>query len=423
MLVLMMRKPLMTWMMRLGAAVLAVAAGGCDKVPLLAPTNSTIAVSASTRTLAVGETTEISAFVIESSGTPVQNGTTVRFTTSLGSVNPVEAQTRNGVAVTTFSAGQTSGVAEVRATSGGAGGGATPAPGAGNNGANPPANASSSSMVQITVGAAAAAGVVINASPSTVPPGGGTVAIRASALDANGNHLPGVPVSFSTTAGSLSAGSAVTDASGNATVQLTTGRDAKVTATVRDKTATVDVTATGANSVTLQVSPNPGSAGQPVTLMVTPTIGANNLPPQVSIDWGDGETANLGTVPAAVGAAHIYTAVGSYIIRATATRDGESFTTSTSVTITAASVTIAVTPASGTVGQIFTFTVTPAIGAPVQSVVINFGDGTTKNLGPITGQAVVTNPYAGAGTYAVQVTQTNVGGVTTTAATVVTVTP
>ena len=68
------------------AAVLAtivVVAGtlaACDKAPLLAPTNSTISVSATTRTLPLGGSTEISAYVIESAGTPVQNGTTVRFT-------------------------------------------------------------------------------------------------------------------------------------------------------------------------------------------------------------------------------------------------------------------------------------------------------------------------------------------------------
>ena len=39
------------------------------------------------------------AFVAEAGGTPVQNGTTVRFTTNLGRVDPVEAQTRNGMAI------------------------------------------------------------------------------------------------------------------------------------------------------------------------------------------------------------------------------------------------------------------------------------------------------------------------------------
>jgi len=121
------------WKRRVGVLVAAVSAaivaGGCASVPLLAPTASTISMSAPIGVLPVGGSTEIQAFVAESGGTPVQNGTTVRFSTNLGTVNPVETQTRNGVAVTTFT-GTTSGTAEIRATSGatGAGGTTTPPP-------------------------------------------------------------------------------------------------------------------------------------------------------------------------------------------------------------------------------------------------------------------------------------------------------
>ena len=90
-----------------GAIALLLAAGvtACNKVPLLAPSGSTINLSASTRTLPVNGSTGLTAFVTESSGTPVQNGTTVRFTTTLGSVSPVETQTTNGLAVANFLAG------------------------------------------------------------------------------------------------------------------------------------------------------------------------------------------------------------------------------------------------------------------------------------------------------------------------------
>src|SRR5688572_14162287 len=86
---------------RTGAAVLlviaAVVTGACDKAQLLAPTQSTITVSAPTRVLPSGGSTEVTAFVMEQSGTPVHNGTTVRFTSTLGRVDPGEAQTRNGL--------------------------------------------------------------------------------------------------------------------------------------------------------------------------------------------------------------------------------------------------------------------------------------------------------------------------------------
>ena len=103
-----------TWLL------LAAGAAACDKVPLLAPSGSTINLSASTKVLPVNGSTGLTAFVTESGGTPVQNGTTVRFTTTLGSVQPVETQTVNGIAVALFQAGPSSGVAEIHALSGNA---------------------------------------------------------------------------------------------------------------------------------------------------------------------------------------------------------------------------------------------------------------------------------------------------------------
>src|SRR5512132_3470725 len=100
------------------ALLLAVLSVGCDKVPLLAPTGSAITLSANSSTVPTNGTVGLTAFVMESSGTPVQNGTTVRFTTTLGTVTPTEAQTTNGVAVATFNAGASSGVATIHAISG-----------------------------------------------------------------------------------------------------------------------------------------------------------------------------------------------------------------------------------------------------------------------------------------------------------------
>src|SRR5262245_30821663 len=78
-----------------------VGTAACEKVQLLAPTSSTITLSSSTHVLPTGGSTELQAVVIEQAGTPVHNGTTVRFSTTLGRVDPVEAQTRNGIASTT----------------------------------------------------------------------------------------------------------------------------------------------------------------------------------------------------------------------------------------------------------------------------------------------------------------------------------
>ena len=91
------------------AIVLAMLLAACDKVPLIAPSGSAITLSANSTTVPTNGTVGLTAFVIESGGTPVQNGTSVRFTTTLGTITPSDAQTANGVAVATFNAGANSG--------------------------------------------------------------------------------------------------------------------------------------------------------------------------------------------------------------------------------------------------------------------------------------------------------------------------
>jgi hypothetical protein len=73
--------------------IVALVTTACDKVPLLAPANSAITLSSNSLVVPTGGSTGLTAFVTESSGTAVQNGTTVRFTTTLGSVTPAETQT------------------------------------------------------------------------------------------------------------------------------------------------------------------------------------------------------------------------------------------------------------------------------------------------------------------------------------------
>jgi adhesin/invasin len=296
--------------------LVAAAMAGCQKVPLLGPTGSTISVSAQSTVLPPGGSTQVSATVIESGGTPVQDGTLVRFSASLGRVEPPEVETRGGTATTTFVAGSSSGTAQVRATSGAAGGGEGEA---------------AANVVSITIGGAAAAVVSVSANPSRVGPSGGTVSIVASATDTAGNRLVGVPVTFSTDAGTLSSSSAITDASGEARVSLTTDRQAVVTARVGDKSGTVTVTVAAAGTVSITASPNnPVPSGTPVTLTVTPATGTS---PRVVINWGDGDVDDLGTVPAVRTVTHSYSNPGSYTVTATATADGQTFTTSTAVIV------------------------------------------------------------------------------------------
>src|ERR1700682_4202494 len=81
-------------------------AAACEKVPLLAPTGSTITMTTATNALPINGTATIVAQVLESAGTPPHSGTTVRFTTSLGTIEPADAQTdATGRVTVTFKAG------------------------------------------------------------------------------------------------------------------------------------------------------------------------------------------------------------------------------------------------------------------------------------------------------------------------------
>ena len=315
----------------------AVICSTCDSVPLTAPTNSTLILTAGTTVLPVGGSTTLTAEVIEPAGTAVHNGTTVRFFTSLGRVDPAEAQTRNGIATTTFFAGDASGLADVRATSGGAGAGSsTPSTGTGNGGTATTTPASSSgSSVTITIGAAAIKTVTVRVNPSTVPQNGGAVQVVATVASETGRLLSNIPVSFNATHGSFNSGSAITDAAGEASVTLNTNADTDVTATAGAVTSAVaKVTVLPAPSITLscavgaQGSCAAISVGETVTFTVTKAMGSSAISSS-TLDFGDGQSVSLGTLSSPVSVAHQYSSAGTFTARVDA-RDvnGDNTTTS-----------------------------------------------------------------------------------------------
>ena len=380
-------------------AIVALLTTACDKVPLLAPANSAITLSANSLVVPAGGSTGLTAFVTESSGTAVQNGTTVRFTATLGSVTPAETQTTNGIAIATFQAGTSAGVAEIHAVSGGATGTAT--------------TTTATNIVKIAIGAAAANKVTVRANPASVSPSGSTVEIAASvtggATSTDTSPLAGVPVAFSTTAGTLSDTSATTDANGIARVLLTTNRKATVTASVGANSGTVDVTVSPTASVALATSPASPTVGQAVTLTVTP---AADTAPSVVVDWGDGSSSNLGIVSAARAATHAYTSAGSYGITATATDNGNTFSTSTAVTVAPRpvfGVDIGVAPSNNpsiTAPVTFTATITGDTTATIVSYKWTFTDpdGTVTTV--TTSGKTYTTTLTKIGTYNVELTAT-----------------
>jgi adhesin/invasin len=298
----------------------------CDRVPLTAPTESTIQLFSTAPSVPLNGSVDLIATITEQAGTPVPDGTLVSFVTTLGRVEPSETRTENGKATVKLVAGTQSGTATVTAFSGAATGGTGD-------------NATAGASVEVAIGAAAAATVTVRAEPASVPPSGGSVRIIAQVLDESGNLLSGIPVTFSTTAGQLSSSSAITDANGDGRVTLTTSTEATVTARAGGaEAATVDVSVTviAAPTIELSASPAAPAVNQPVTftITVTPAAPADGGSPveSVEIDFGDGDSADLGAVSGTTTAMHIYANPDSYTVQVTVT-DTANQTTSQAVVI------------------------------------------------------------------------------------------
>lgn len=279
----------------------ALVAVGCDKVQLTAPANSTITLTTPVRMLPTGGSAELTAQVVEQGGTPVQNGTTVRFTSSLGRVDPVETQTRNGIATATFYAGDVSGSAEVKVSSGGS----TGSTGTGTTTTN---------AVTILIGAAAVDSISVRASPGSVPATGGTTTIVATVYSVSGvsgtagGPLGGIPVSFSTTAGTLSGTREVTDGNGEAQVRLTTDANATVTANAGTKSATVTIQALNpVPTPTITLAATGATASSFAQLWTFTATVANNtaVGSPVKFEWNFGDGVALDTNGPSV--THAYT--------------------------------------------------------------------------------------------------------------------
>ncbi len=414
------------------AGLVSLLTVACEKVPLLAPTGSTITLTASANALSANGTTTIIGQVLEPAGTPPHSGTHVTFTTTLGRVEPAEVSTDvSGRVTVTFHAGSANGTATIAALSGGA-------------------TTGTDGAVRISVGTAAVGNVAVNASPSTVPSAGGSSTISAAVLDVNGNPLVGAPVSFSTTAGTLSSTRINTDANGNASVVLTTSQQATVTASVGAQAPVVTPAAggtasaasgTASGSVVVNVASAPGilitppasspSKGIPATFTFAVSAAAQNPSAirSIVVSWGDGDVQNLGTFTGSQVQTHVFRNDGSFIVSATVTdAAGSTSTTSTSVFVVEAplpGVDVTYTK-STTVAREVTFRVviTVPAGIGIASGRINFGDSTSQSFGGGTSRTIPPHVYpsaSGAVTYEVEVNVTDTLGREATGTTTVTI--
>ena len=376
---------------------------GCEKTSLVAPSGSTIRITAQATALPANGTTDLIGQVLEAAGTAPHSGTVILFTTTLGSIEPSEARTdTNGRVIVKYRAGQNNGTATIMATSGGA-------------------TTGTDGAVKIAIGTAAVGRVSVSASPNPVLAVGGTTTITANVADINGSALPSAPVFFTSTAGNLANSVVTTEADGSARTSLTTSVQATVTATVGVQgtsgatggTGSTNTSGTASGTVTVNVSAPPGlvitppatppNVGLPAnfTFVVTAATTNGSAVRNLHVDWGDGSSRDLGAVTGTSIQSHVYFDDGTYTVTGTVTdAAGNSTTVSTSVTVVpVASPTIIITPSvpavGGTPDTVVTFTiqVTPPTGVIIKSAAITFGDGEGQTLGGLTGTTTVGHAY------------------------------
>ncbi|MFN2445811.1 MAG: PKD domain-containing protein [Vicinamibacterales bacterium] len=385
---------------RILLAALTVVLVSCDKVPLTAPTGSTVTLNINTTSLPLNGSADITAVVVEAAGTPPQNGTLVTFTSTLGSIEPREARTTNGLAAVTYRAGSTSGTARIGAFSGSA----------------------SAEAVELQIGGAAAEAVSLRTEAGAT---GSTVTVVATVVDEDGNAVRGVGVTFSVTSGQVSPGSAITDANGEARTTVTAFGAATVSARAGGATATIELQAA---AVTLAVSTTTPEVGVPVGFTIAP-VGTVSLR-EVIVDFGDGTPRqNLGPVTAQRAVSHVYAQRGTYTVTADAVNaQGIRSVASVIVTVNdrapvAVGLTAAPNPASLATTQglvTLTATATPPAGSAIRAVYWDFGDGTA---GVASTQLQIQHRYGATGTFTASVLVVTTDGREGSASTSVRITP
>ena len=287
---------------------------GCGKATPVAPSGTILAISANPTRIAVNGQSTITIFGRKPDGNPLNPGTEVRMTASLGSIDSIVTTDRNGTATATFRANGQVGTAMITADTGSATGGGTLTSDTGSS------SGMSSASVSVQVGNAAKT-ITLQPTPTsipaTLPTNGAKVQLLAVIRDSSGQALANQGVNFTTDIGTL--------ASRGGIVQTNSQGVARDTLTVQSgdlasNATAIHVTAQSAGSdgalvstmATIQVANGRPVAHFSYTPLADPhtvqfsnqSTGSGNL--TYSWDFGDGASST------AQNPAHIYTGNQQY---------------------------------------------------------------------------------------------------------------
>ncbi|HYN19510.1 MAG TPA: PKD domain-containing protein [Thermoanaerobaculia bacterium] len=191
--------------------VLLLPSIGCDKATPVAPGGSILAISASPLRIGLRGSSTITILGRKPDGQPLNQGTEVRLTATLGSIDSIVTMDRNGEARATFRSDGRQGNAKITATTGSGSGGTSTGTGTDGTGST---SGPLQATVEVQVGDTAKS-IVLQPTPTTIPEIGGTIQLLATVRDASGQPLPNQGVNFTTDVGRLSSRGAIVQTNGN----------------------------------------------------------------------------------------------------------------------------------------------------------------------------------------------------------------
>jgi PKD domain/Bacterial Ig-like domain (group 1) len=307
---------------------------GCDKAAPEAPAGSILAISANPTRIALNGQSVITIIGRQPDGNPLNPGTEILLSATLGSITTLVTTDRSGMATATFRSDGEQGTATITASTGSGGtttGGGTTSDSSGSS------SGVLTTSISIPIGVPAgpsAASIILQPTPTSLTSSGGTVSLLAVVRDQNGQPLANQGVNFSADLGSLrSKGATVqTNASGVAkdTLTLTAGDLSNNASTVTVNVQTVGSdgkVATATSMVHIQGSKpvasfsfSPGSTAQEVQFIDTSTSqGA------LSYSWNFGDGASSSEQ----NPSHLYASPGSYTVVLTVTDTSSQSSTAT----------------------------------------------------------------------------------------------
>ncbi len=304
-------KKALRWSPVLVLALAAVVAVACDSANPVAPNGTVLTISAAPTQIDLTGSSTITVIGRQPNGNPLNPGTEVRFSTSLGSINPLIAEVGNdGSAVATLRGQGRAGTATVEATTGG---------GTASGGDGSTSGGGTTASIDVEIGRAASS-VSLQATPASVPESGATVQLLALVRDVDGEPLGGIAVNFQAQIGTLSSGGAFirTNSSGQASdaLELTEGD----LASISNDSFSVSVQAAGGGgsgavqnddlSIAILRRPRASFTVNTNKLTVVLTDTSTGNPTSWTWTFGDG-SASVQTQ----NTSHTYAAAGQYTVR------------------------------------------------------------------------------------------------------------